>query len=124
MSTRISRVAFPALLALGACTQPKAVTVQEEGKGAEHGIACQIGDKTTFANVCAVDRIGTILVVRQPDGGFRRLAITEGGTGVVAADGAERAVVTITGDKQIEVAIGGNRYRLPATLKGMSAPTP
>jgi len=112
------------MLALGACTQPKAVAMQEDGKGGENGIACQLGDKTSFENVCAIDRMDKILIVRQPDGGFRRLAITDDGKGVIAADGAERAVVTISGDKQIEVAIGGNRYRLPATLKGTSAPTP
>ena len=39
---------------------------------------------------------------------------------VIAADGAEKATVTITGPGEIEVAIGGDRYRLPATVKGRS----
>ena len=110
---RISSPALIGLLALGACTQPKAVAMQEDGKGGENGIACRLGDQTAFENVCAIDRIDKILIVRQPDGGFRRLAITDDGKGV-----------KIAGDKQIEVAIGGNSYRLPATLKGTSAPTP
>jgi hypothetical protein len=36
----------------------------------------------------------------------------------VAADGADRAIVTIVADNQIEVALAGDRYRLPATVKG------
>ena len=37
------------------------------------------------------------------------------------ADGAEPAKVTIVADHQIEVAIGGDRFRLPATMKGKGA---
>jgi len=59
--------------------------------------------------------------VHKPDGGFRRLLVVKGGRGVVAADGAEPAKVTIVADHQIEVAIGGDRFRLPATMKGKSA---
>ena len=33
---------------------------------------------------------------------------------MVAADGAEQAEVTLLGDGRIEVAIGGDRFRLPA----------
>ena len=40
---------------------------------------------------------------------------------MIAADGAEAAKVTIVEDHQIEVAIGGDRFRLPATIKGQAA---
>ena len=56
--------------------------------------------------------------VRKPDGGFRRLRVTRDGRGVVAADGAERAQVTIIADDRIEVSIGGDTFRLPATVRG------
>ena len=59
---------------------------------------------------------GLILTVHRPDGGFHRLLVKPG-YGVVAADGAEEAKVTIVGANEIEVAIGGDRYRLPATVK-------
>jgi hypothetical protein len=77
-----------------------------------------------FKRICSLDRVtgddGLELVVRNPDGGFHRLLVTKDGRGVVAADGAEKAAVTITGPGEIEVAIGGDRYRLPATVKGRS----
>lgn len=60
---------------------------------------------------------GTVLTVNAPDGGFRRLLVASDGRGVVAADGAEPAVVTPLDTHTIEVAIGGDRYRLPATVK-------
>ena len=58
-----------------------------------------------------------VLTIRHPDGGFRRLRITADGRGVIAADGAEPARVSVIGPADIEVAVGGDRYRLPATVK-------
>ncbi len=60
---------------------------------------------------------GLTLTVRAPDGSFRRLRVTDDGRGVVAADGALPAIVTIVGDGIIEVVIADDRYRLPATIK-------
>jgi outer membrane lipoprotein SlyB len=80
-------------------------------------IACAVGSGA-FEQACFVDRAetpeGLVLTLRKPDGGFQRLRVTEDGSGVVAADGAEPAVVTLHGPEEIEVAIGGTRYRLPA----------
>lgn len=59
---------------------------------------------------------GTILVVREADGAFRRLLITQDGRGVITADGALPARVTVVNDDEIEVAIADGRYRLPATI--------
>jgi hypothetical protein len=84
-------------------------------------IACAVEGATEFENVCTVEReagpAGTILTLRGPSGGFRRLKVTTDGRGVVAADGAERAAVTVLGPDRIEVALGGDRYRLPAHLR-------
>lgn len=96
---------------------------EENGK-----IECAPRGATAFARNCTLDResgpSGLILVAHQPDGGFHRLLVTRDGRGVIAADGAERAVVSIVGNDQIEVAIGGDRYRLPATVKGKAAKAP
>ncbi|QIG81914.1 hypothetical protein G5C33_11495 [Sphingosinithalassobacter tenebrarum] len=88
---------------------------------AEGGILCAPRGATDFARVCSIDRTptqdGLFLTIRQPDGGFRRLLVTTDGRGVVAADGAEKAVVTPLSGTEIEVEVGGDRYRLPATVK-------
>jgi hypothetical protein len=60
---------------------------------------------------------GLTLTLRSPSGSFRRLLVTKDGRGVVAADGVEQAAVTPLGTDRIEVAIAGDRYRLPATVK-------
>ncbi|MDB5697290.1 MAG: hypothetical protein JWN69_94 [Alphaproteobacteria bacterium] len=98
-------------------TQPSAV----KGEGV---IACATGDSRQWERACTIETMrgadGTTLVLRAPDGGFRRLVIARDGRGVVAADGAEQAVVTPAGEGLIEVAIGNDRYRLPATVKSAS----
>lgn len=115
------RTAFPlaALLLLSACgraEQEKPVaTVDSDGR-----IDCRIGADTQFTRFCTVERTraedGLLLTVRKPDGGFRRLKATRDGRGVVAADGAETAEVSIIGDDLIEVAIAGDSFRLPARV--------
>ena len=84
-------------------------------------IECQIRGADQFERFCTIDREqrpeGRILVLRKPDGGFRRLLVATDGRGVVAADGAEPAVVTLLPDDRIEVAIGGDRFRLPAQVR-------
>lgn len=99
-------------------TQPKSrkqVVALDDGR-----IRCARGDAPMERN-CTVeqvrDRDGMVLTLRHPDGGFRRLRVATDGRGVVAADGAQPAAVTVTGPGDIEVAVGGDRYRLPATVK-------
>jgi len=117
-------------LSLSACgvqvrdkaTEAKAQNHEKAIEQAEGRIECAPEGAEQFAYVCAIDRIqsqdGLFLTVRQPDGGFRRLLVTTDGRGVVAADGAEQAVVLPLPPNRIEVAIGGSRYRLPATVRG------
>lgn len=132
MSTRISSV-IP-LLVLAACQQADTNTqvlaeaeVNQMAEAAEDGkINCALAGAAEFARVCTLDREqgpeGLILVARHPDGGFRRLRVTNDGHGVVAADGAEQAEVAIAGRDEIEVALGDDHYRLPATIRGQTAP--
>ncbi len=105
-------------------TEAKAQTHEKAIQHAEGRIECAPEGAAQFAYVCAIDRVqsqdGLFLTLRQPDGGFRRLLVTTDGRGVVAADGAEPAVVMPLPPNRIEVAIGGARYRLPATVRGAS----
>ena len=119
----MTRAALLLLFALSACGDsgetPKDVLASAP-EGAER-IECAIAGAQDFKPVCAVDRAqspdGLTLTLRSPSGSFRRLLVTRDGRGVVAADGVEQAEVNPLGADRIEVAIGGDRYRLPATVK-------
>ena len=90
------------------------------GPEAASRIECAVDGATVFTRVCTVERSpgpAARFTIRAPSGSFRRLLVTTDGRGVVAADGADPAVVTLLGDNRIEVAIAGDRYRLPATVK-------
>jgi hypothetical protein len=104
------------LAACGSSSQQTPESAADSGQ-----IDCAPQAAAEFKRVCTLDRVedadGLELVVHNPDGGFHRLLVTRDGRGVVAADGAENAKVTIVGAGTIEVAIGGDRYRLPATVK-------
>ncbi|MES2987266.1 MAG: hypothetical protein V4808_05125 [Pseudomonadota bacterium] len=90
-------------------------------KKADGRIECAPPGSDNFSLACAIDMVqsqdGLFLTIRHPDGGFRRLLVTKDGRGVVAADGAEQTRVTTLAPDLIEVAIGGARYRLPATVR-------
>lgn len=135
MSTRISKTlaVSAALLSLAACgskVETDAERAQREKAElaraeAEGRIPCAIGGAAEFTTGCTIERgrtqDGLILTIRHPDGGFHRLRVTSDGRGVVAADGARQATVSVIGDGTIEVAIDEARYRLPATVKGGAA---
>lgn len=52
------------------------------------------------------------LLIRHPDGAFRRFDLGVPGRGIVTADGAEQAEVTDHGG-YVEVRVGSDRYNLP-----------
>ncbi len=132
MSMRISSAAL-LLLALAACGEPQTdkatlakVEAEQRARPDDSGnIVCAQRGSVDFARVCTVDRTqsadGLVLTLRHPDGTFHRLLVTRDGRGVIAADGAEKAMVSVIGSGEIEVALGGDRYRLPATVKGKAA---
>ena len=105
-----------ALLAAGCSRNDEAPKVAE---GRDH-IACALGPGAAFQPVCAVDRIsgdsGLELVVRHPDGGFRRFTVLPDGRGLAAADGADIAQLALAGNF-VEVTVGADRYRFPFTEK-------
>jgi hypothetical protein len=97
--------------------QPAAPTALNDlttSTAANTQIPCAPEGAADFTRACAIERTGDTFTVRNPDGGFHRLVMTSDG-GVAAADGAEPAQVTTRGRDSIEVTIGGDRYRVPAT---------
>ena len=117
-----------ALLAVAGCSEatPDAAVIakveRQAASAAEDDgrVLCALDGAAEFQRSCVVDRdeseAGLVLTVRHPDGAFHRLLVTKDGRGVVAADGAEPAKVSIVGGNSIEVAIADDRYRLPATI--------
>ncbi len=90
---------------------------------AENGrIECALEGAKLFDRTCTVEEMsgqdGAVLVVGRANVGYRRLQITTDGRGLVSADGAEPAKVSVVGDNMIEVAVGNDRYRLPANTSG------
>ena len=105
-----------------ASAAPADPTIPAPGVSADDGkVDCAVDGAAEFAHVCTIERNvtkdGLTLTVRAPSGSFRRLLVTKDGSGVAAADGAEPAKVTVVGAGRIEVALAGDRYRLPATVK-------
>ena len=112
----MKRFAVVLLLLLASCS---AEEPQEAPFAVDDTIECALDGADGFARECGVERIDDdgprTLVIHHPDGGFRRFVITDDGTGLAAADGADRTQITPR-DGAIEVALGGDRYILPATI--------
>lgn len=84
-------------------------------------IACALAGATDFRRNCTSERIasqdGEILVIRHPDGGFRRFNILTDGRGLSPAQGFDETKIRILDDGLIELHSGDDRYRLPAQIK-------
>jgi hypothetical protein len=132
MSMRIFS-AFAAFVVLAGCSSgpedgiPESdplieAETQARAELAENGmIYCALEGAPNFRPDCQIEQTqgndGIILTLRHPDGGFRRLLVTRDGRGLIAADGAEPAIVNSVSEREIEVAISFDRYRLPATVR-------
>ncbi|MBC2777645.1 hypothetical protein [Parasphingopyxis marina] len=95
---------------------------QTRSELAESGrVYCAVNGGEGFRPECQIERTqgseGLVLTMRHPDGGFRRLLVTNDGRGLIAADGSEPAIVTPVSEREVEVSIGFDRYRLPATVR-------
>lgn len=115
------------LLLLAACGSGTPVAQDSNGAAApppgepDNRIECRVAGAAAFERACTVESAGgpngRVLTIHKVDGGFRRLLVTSDGHGVVAADGAEPARVVLLPDHRIEVAIGGDRFRLPVMVR-------
>ncbi len=117
MSMRIFSAAF-LIFMLSACGDPATETGAAPAAGT---IMCAVSGATDFESTCQLEQsqteAGLLLTVRHPGGGFRRLQVVQDGRGVIAADGADTAFITLRGTKEIEVVIAGDKYLLPATAR-------
>ena len=105
---RISSLfAFTLLAGCGTAPDPVATAAPE------NRIECAIGAGAALATACAIERGRGVVVLRHADGGFRRLAVAADRT-LTVADGADDVVGTALPDGRLEIAVGGDRYRLPA----------
>ena len=112
-------------LALAGCEKSSTGEATADGtKGAS--VPCALAGSAGFKSECTVERMTSgndlVLVMHHPDGGFRRLLVATDGRGVTTADGSDQAAVTVLDPGTIEVGVGGDRYRLPATVKGQALP--
>lgn len=103
------------LLLLAACGRDPA---PEATQAPGIAVPCALGGAEVFSAECRVARAvvdgRTVLTLIAPDGGFRRVEVAADGSGIAAADGALPARTRADGAGGIEVAIAGDRYRLPA----------
>jgi len=118
-----------ALLALSGCSSAdegeaaasEAETLAEAPPGADT-IECAVAGGQWFLPECTVERTeidgATMLVVRHKDGGFRRFEIVSDGRGLIVADGSVEAQTEVYEGNRLDVSVGSDRYRFPATIRG------
>ncbi len=103
------------LVVAGACSAPGSV------EAAPETVPCAPVGSASLDQSCGLVRErtqrGVLLTLTAPDGGFRRLLVTNDGRGVVPADGAEPVTVTLRDGDRAEIAIAGERYLLPARTR-------
>jgi hypothetical protein len=126
MFTQISRCAIIASLCLApsACGGGDAEDMPKAAKGDR--VECALAGNTAFYRNCRTERVsgpeGQLLVMRHPDGGFRRFKILTDGRGLVPADGFDPDFkLSVMGDGMIEVRSVDDIYRLPAAISGEKA---
>lgn len=110
----MNRVSFALLLVLSLAACSRAAGGDFAGLRA---VDCALGESHPFTGDCRVEVAGPVLVVHHPDGGFRRFRRVDDGRGVIVADGAAPASARWVGSDVLEVAVGQDRYRFPATMK-------
>lgn len=100
-------------LLLAACSGEPAGDPLPEGEP----VFCALAGSQDFKEQCRVERSSVdgapVIVVRHPDGGFRRLEVSQDGQNLLAADGADKSQSALKGDR-FEVILGDDRYVIPA----------
>ncbi|MEO9600866.1 hypothetical protein [Parasphingorhabdus sp.] len=122
MSTPIFKITALAML-LTACDNraDNGARTDAEQQSKDEPIKCAVNGTSEFVRDCAIERLSgdgkVTLIIRHPDGGFRRFNILTDGHGLEAADGFEAARISIVEDGEILVQVGPDQYLLPARIK-------
>ncbi len=82
--------------------------MQEQAVAGAIRIDCAVGPGAELGADCMVERACEVLVIRHPDGSFRRLNAAD----LSAADGSDGAQI-VAGGETVEVQVAGDRYRWP-----------
>jgi hypothetical protein len=124
-------LALALMLGLAACGSNEAEDLKnaesqaDEAAALDGKIECALAGSAAFERTCTTEQIagneGKILVIRHPDGGFRRFDILTDGRGLAPADGFDETKISLLNDGMIEVSSGDDKYRLPAQIKGKDA---
>lgn len=115
MSMRtFDRAGLIALLILTACDEQNALPPPDPK--APDTVPCRLGSAAAMAPLCRRENEGDRIVIRHPDGGFRRVLVVDDGRGIVTADGADAAKVEVVDKSRIRVIVAGDAYELPATF--------
>ena len=125
--------AFALLAVISACSNEpdNEVLAEAEERAAANApddgrIECAVNGDTNFTRGCETERLsgenGTTLIIRHPDGGFRRFNVLTDGRGLEAADGSEKAKVEIVEAGKIRVSVGSDIYIMQAKVKSDSKP--
>jgi len=100
-------------LVLAACSQSPENPAATDAAGADvERVDCALEGAPDYSPACTVDRTRDSLVVRHPDGGFRRFLVGAGDNRIRPADGAEAAQWRDLADGRVEVVVGRDRYKL------------
>ena len=115
------------ILLVSACGKPdNEVLAEAERRAAEQApddgkVECAINGDSEFTRGCETERLsgedGVTMIIRHPDGGFRRFKVLTDGRGLEAADGSERAKISIVEDNKILVSVGPDKYIMSARMK-------
>lgn len=131
----ISRILIcsPLLVLLAGCennsnSDPQTESEQAKQAANEGKVECALAGSEQFERQCVTEQITTpdsvLLVLRHPDGGFRRFNVVTDGRGLTAADGFDETRISLLSDGMIELTSGDDKYRLPAQIKNPATDGP
>lgn len=129
---RISKKVLATLLlaALAGCggdntSSPQSEVDDTRQAEADGKVECALAGSADFERTCSTEQVttngATMLVIRHPDGGFRRFNVLTDGRGVAAADGFDETRINLIEGSMIELSSGDDKYRLPAQIKNAAS---
>ena len=125
---RISKAFCGTLLlsALAGCggdttSSPQSETEAASQARADGKVECALAGSAEFERACYTEQVtvngATTLVIRHPDGGFRRFNVLSDGRGLAPSDGFDETRIRLLDESMIELTSGDDKYRLPAEIK-------